>query len=134
MTGFWFPPTSFVEQLSSNGRNNAFRIRIKRGPYQAAVYAQELFEFGYKWRRLHVFLNKREMELMSHEIEVQAAVLFYGVDEVQYRRREAGGMPAYPWLKGLSPVVIEQEMLDRSVAAREWVQKRRAKIKRAVSA
>lgn len=98
------PATTIVDLEGRNATNNIFRIKIDPDtPYPAAVWTQERYESRYKlgslihplrlFRRLFKTEEfKRELELMGHEIEVQAAVVFYGALEIDYRLREAQGM------------------------------------------
>lgn len=87
--------TKVRDQLdrNANASNNLFRILMKRGlgKYASAIWAQEYFEVLLK--RINILKHKKlefrnEMELMSHEVEVQIAVT-RGADEVQYRNLEA---------------------------------------------
>jgi hypothetical protein len=73
--------------------------------------------------QLHVV--QRRKELMSHEIEVQAAVLLYGADADAYRLREAGGMASYAWLKTMTAERITAAMKRHTPAAARWVRRNR---------
>lgn len=79
---------------------------------------------------------QRQKELMSHEIEVQAASVLYGVDPNSYRIVEVSAMVAavergsYPWLRGISKADITFEMIQRASDARAWVYKKRAFLER----
>ena len=61
---------------------------------------------------------QRRKELMSHEVEAQAAALLYGGDVAAYRlgevgdrgHPERGGMVTYPWLNGISERAIYERM------------------------
>ena len=70
------------------------------------------------------------MEITGHEIEVQAAVEFYGVDEGVYRAREVAQMHrGYDGLfKHMTAAQIEARMLDRKAEALHFVSANRSKI------
>ena len=97
-------------------------------PYRAAVWAQEAFEATQKISPInlmrYIFQRKyrRELELMGHEIKVQAAVLIYKQDEKMYRSKEAYVMSvAYSEFGGYSSSYIKNLMLERRAQARDWV-------------
>jgi hypothetical protein len=125
--------TVFVDELDgANARSQGLTIWIKRGiKCIAAVWAQEYFEVYY--RLSHPFgvlfsRNKtfREMELQSHEIETQAAVEYYEMDEEAYRLKEAKDMKkGYNWFYGMSVKEITESMLQRKHSALEWIHKNR---------
>lgn len=82
----------------ANGRNWPCFVAMNTGcDYRQAVRAQELYESEVK-RWIPVFLytrthaGQRWLELMGHEIEVQKAVREYGVNEHDYRLKEASSM------------------------------------------
>ena len=64
----------------------------------AAVAAQELYESRHKMNPVNLLRrtfdddHRRDMEIMGHEVEVQASVLIYGADEASRRAREAASM------------------------------------------
>lgn len=70
-------------------------------------------------------LRKREMELVSHEIESQLAHHMYGRALVDYRREESRRMTGYDHLQGMTPSKIEFEMARRSTTAAKWISKYR---------
>lgn len=122
-----------VERTSikgANGRNWPLYVEIDpKVPYHKAVLAQEIWESIHKalpWNAIKARSKKgkREMEYMGHEIEVQAAVLLYGVAEATYRHAEAERMQAgYSGLFEGQPV--ERELAARRSEAREWVRDNR---------
>lgn len=66
---------------------------------------------------------QRRKELMSHEVETQAAALLYGANVAAYRAHEAGGMPSYAWLKDMSREEIERRMEANSGKALRCVRR-----------
>jgi hypothetical protein len=125
----------------ANGRNWPGFFVVQRDlPAARAVWAQELYEAGWKWRRLPLLLVlvpigrlvprvaaawKRPLELMGHEIEVQAEVRLLNLDadgERQARLREARALrDHYPSFEGMSEGRIISDMLDRRETATRWV-------------
>jgi len=94
--------TRVVDDLDSNARNWPGYILIKRGiKHSAAVWAQEFYEAQLKLNPVNtlkvVFSSdfRRDMEIMGHEIEVQAAVAIYDVNEEVYRSKEARDLTRY---------------------------------------
>lgn len=71
--------------------------------------------------QLHVV--QRRKELMSHEVEAQAAGLLYGADVAAYRTHEAGGMLAYAWLGGMSREEIALRMEANAGKALRYVRR-----------
>ena len=122
---------------SANGRNWPGIVVIHPdAPFKAAVWAQEAYEAQAKLNPL-TFLRtrlskseRRDMEITGHEIEVQAAVEFYGVNESIYRAREAAQMQrGYDGLfRGMTLAQIEARMLDRKAEALHLVSANRSKI------
>lgn len=118
-----------VEKVSikgANGSNWPLYVEIDtKAAYWRAVLAQEIWEAIHKvlpWNLIRSRSKKgrRDMEYMGHEIEVQAAVLLYGVAEATYRKAEAERMQAgYSGLFDGQPV--ERELAKRRSKAREWV-------------
>lgn len=125
--------------VGANGRNwPCFAMLDPDAPLPAAVLAQEAWEAMHKANPLNMLRtrisarHRRAMELMGHEIEVQAAALIYGMSPARYRAREAevlrsgyGGLFA-----GMGPSEIVAEMAARSAEARAWVQTRRDWLRR----
>lgn len=68
---------------------------------------------------------QRRKELMSHEIERQAAVQLYGVDPEAYLDHEAGGMSGYAWLRGTSLAEIKDGMRRHTRGALRWFSRNR---------
>ena len=68
---------------------------------------------------------QRRKELMSHEIERQAAVQLYGVDPEAYLDHEAGGMSGYAWLRGMSLAEIRDGMKAHTRGALRWLKRNR---------
>ena len=123
----------------SNGRNwPGFVILGKDIERPAAVAAQEIWEARHKLNPLALLQvltskdSRRKMELMGHEVEVQACVIIYGQSEIVARKREAVAMHnGYDGLfRHMSPLKIEAEMRKRSDKARAWVQANLREIKR----
>lgn len=84
-----------------NARNNPLFIVIREDiEHFNAVLDQEMFECEQKkWIHKMIYCSytkqgQKKLELMGHEIEVQSAVLHYGVDEEVYRKKEAESMRA----------------------------------------
>jgi hypothetical protein len=119
----------------SNAFNSQLYIQVDpKVPCPKAVLAQELYECLYKINPIKVIYSKtgkgaRELETMSHEVEVQAAVELYGVDEAGYRRKEAVGMAAfYPFFKGFSADTLVEQMERKTPQAKAWLKRNRNKL------
>lgn len=114
----------------ANGLNRPLHVIIDPTvPYYKAVLAQEVWESIHKTNPINLFKSRskrgqRELELMGHEVEVQAAVLLYGVNEKEYRAKEAKSMTGYKQFKGFSARSIERDMTKRTQAARKWLNRR----------
>lgn len=67
---------------------------------------------------------QRRKELMSHEVEAQAAALLYGDGVAAYRAHEAGGMGGYAWLRGMSAGEIVRRMEANAGKALRYVRHR----------
>ena len=110
----------------ANGKNKPLYVQIDPTvPYYKAVLAQEVWESIHKTNPINLIRSRtkkgqRDMELMGHEVEVQAAVLLYGITESTYRRIEAETMQrGYGGIfKGVD---VETEMAKLSGKARAWV-------------
>lgn len=124
-----------VEKTSlkgANGKNRPLYVQIDTtADYWRAVLAQEIWESIRKTNPYHLVRSRsddgqRELELVGHEIEVQAAVMLYDVDEREYRKAEAGRMRAgYGGIfKGRD---VEASMVKHTPLAREWVRKNRSR-------
>jgi len=146
----YFPPTWLVEgdphALGFNGQNGPFTIKIARAaPDPAAVWAQERYEWGFKWRwgiafaapfaaaAVHLMfwplllaafavalwvpkLLQRQMELRGHAIEVAVSVALYGRNVEQAELREIRSLLTYPPFKNNSPERVTAEIK----ALRAW--------------
>lgn len=85
----------------ANGRNwPGFVMLDPRAHYKAAILAQEWYEAVYKlnpWHAFRVLVSdnaKRRMEIIGHEMEVQAAHEIYNAPVGKYRWKEAERMKA----------------------------------------
>lgn len=120
----------------ANGRNwPGVVILNPDAQLPAAVLAQEWWEAVWKLNPLNLILRflpryRRRMEVMGHEVEVQAAALIYGLDATAYRQAEAARMQrGYAGLfDGWPTMRIEAEMRRNSHRATRWVAKRRRKL------
>lgn len=113
------PPTA------SNARNSLSRgIRIYEQPHSstfAAVAAQEIFETEYKMRGLAARLNKRDMELISHEIEALVASRYGGMDFAAFEAKEAYTLTLYSAFRGMSQAEILERMRAARPIAESWI-------------
>ena len=116
----------------ANGRNwPGLVILSPHAPYPAATWAQEAWEAEYKMnpiRLLRVKLDRsvlREMEIMGHEVEAQAAAIVYGRDAERYRTNEARAMiRGYDGLfAGVSAEDLADRMKDCAPEASRWVRR-----------
>jgi hypothetical protein len=126
----------------ANGRNWPGIVIIDpAAEMRAAVWAQEMYEATWKlnpWnllRRTFTARGREEMEIMGHEVEVQAAVLLYGVDAIEYRSLEVWALSHYKGLWRSIPVQdrprhITGLMVDVSDKAKAWVQTNLDQIRR----
>ena len=112
----------------ANGRNSILYVQMDPdAPMYKAVLAQEIYECLYKVDPINLIRSRttkgqRDMELMGHEVEVQAAVMLYGVKEAQYRRAEASAMQTgYDCFKGMELPEIVDAMADKTIEAQKWV-------------
>lgn len=126
-----------------NGLNGpGFVVIDPDAPYPAAVWAQEAWESQHRltnpvnwiatmwpFRKIDPSPTRR-MEIMGHEVEVQAAVLIYGVDANWYRDSEARAMRrGYGGLFSSTPLDdLIEAMKARSDDARQWVRRHRSQI------
>jgi hypothetical protein len=116
------------------GRNWPLYVEIDdSAPEWRATLAQEIWESIHKTNPINYFRvrsksGQRELELMGHEVTVQAAVMLYGVAEGSFRKTEAHSMSwAYPELFG--GVDVESELAKRRSKAREWVRDNKERFK-----
>ena len=135
------PPiyTKLVKIDGANGRNWPGIVHLDpEAPYRAAVWAQEAYEATYKLNPVNAlkirFSSKarRKMEILSHEIEVQATVLVYAKNAKAIRWREAASMQrGYNGLFAeMTQVRIEQLMLAHQATANRWVRQNLKQIKK----
>ena len=132
-----FPFTFVLRLRGANGRNWPGIVVIDPDAEQpGAVWAQEAYEALHKLNPINLLrvrlsrAARRDMEIMGHEIEVQAAALFYGADLVSRRRQEAATMHAgYDGLfSGVSPERIAFAMRWKSSQATAWVERNSRRI------
>lgn len=125
------PITFFKKNTEYNGRNwPGVVIMRKNHPQGAAIWAQEAYEARYKLNPINFIKSRtssgcRKMEILSHEIETQAAVILYGVNENEYRNKEARTLSTkYKHaFDGMTQENIIIEMLAVSAKAKRWVEK-----------
>jgi hypothetical protein len=114
------PPTA------SNARNSLSRgIRLYEKPHSstfAAVAAQEIFEMDFKRNGgLAARLNKRDMELISHEIEALVASRYGGFDFAQFEAKEAYTLTLYRQFRGMPRDEILARMRAMRPIAERWL-------------
>lgn len=118
---------------NANGRNWPGVVVLDRGyKFPAAVLAQEWYEAIYKLNPVNLIKIKtsknalREMEIMSHEIEVRAEVLIYGSDTIAARNREVKSMiNGYDGLfKNYDSSSLYAKLRSKAYVARLWVNER----------
>ena len=124
-------PIIITRRLSGrNARNWPGLVILGKGiRYPAAVCAQEVYESRWKLNPVNMLRHnfseaaRREMEIMGHEIEVQAAARIYGAAEGAYRTKEAAAMiRGYDGLfQGFSAGGLEAAMAAKADQARRWV-------------
>jgi len=135
----WNPAVKWKPLQNKNGENGLFHIAVDPNARHArAVLAQEIAERRWRWSHgfgvpgLQLILQRipavnRAMELWGHEVEVQAAVLIYGVNENQKRNSEAWVMAnsdGYEFkTAGWDTDRVEAQMLKRSAKAAKWVRR-----------
>jgi len=105
--------------------------------YAAAIWAQEYFEIKHKRANFFKAITRnkeflRDMEIRSHEIETQVAVMLGG-DEKKYRAKEARAVVRYPQFKGsgIEASGIELAMLHKRAEALRFISKHKSKIMKA---
>ena len=134
-----FPLTIRRRLRRANATNwPGFIILDPAAPQPAAVWAQEAYEALHKLNPINLVLTRlsrsarREMEIMGHEVEVQAAVAVYGDVEGARRMREAVSMtPRYGGLfKSMGEKSLERAMAARADDARRFVERHRRSIER----
>jgi len=138
--GARFPITTYgasFDEPRTQAANVAGRIWMRDGlRYPAAVWAQECYEAekklipGYGW--LHVFSPavRRRLEIIGHEVETQAAVRLYGVDEHDYRQTEATDMIGYySEFRDFHAHGLARAMETVAPQAKAWVEKNESRIR-----
>lgn len=133
------PFTRLKAIRGANARNwPGFVLLDPDAPYRAAVWAQEAWESRYKLNPVNLIRSRlsrryrRRMEIMGHEVEVQAAAQVYGRPARSYRTAEAARMRAgYDGLfDGLTAAQLIEAMLSVSADATRWVRRNRKSIER----
>lgn len=143
LVGFLVLPVGRWRALEGRNARNwpGFFLVDPSAPCPAAVWAQELYEARAKWRGLPVLgplfaigrlsprlaVAMRRIELMGHEVEVQAEVRLRGLDadgERMARLREARSLAThYRAFRGWPEGRIIGAMLDRREDAKRWVKR-----------
>ena len=131
-------PITLTRSLrGANGRNWPGLVLLDPdAPLRAAVWAQEAYEARYKLNPVNLIRvrfskrARREMEIMSHEIEAHAAAVIYARPLAAYRRAEAAAMRSgYDGLfASMPPDAIYEAMADRAAEAARWVRRNLRKI------
>lgn len=126
---------------STNAQNNPFRVWIAapqffRRESWLGVLGQEVYEFRYKWTRLHLtyFVTRlrEEMELRGHAVECAIAASEgrnlhdYEWDEAQSLVSPQSSYARKGMFKGMSAPEVMDELIARRPLARAWVAKHRA--------
>jgi hypothetical protein len=123
----FFPIIRQGELEGATGRNWPLLVVMEPdAPMYKAVLAQEIWESIHKTNPINLIRTRsgkgaQELELMGHEVEVQVAVLLYGVKEHEYRKKEAESMKGYSQFKGWDAARIEAGMIEKTNAAQSWV-------------
>lgn len=116
----------------ANGRNwPGFVVLNPDAPLPAAVLAQEAWEAMHKLNPVNLVRvrfskrARRRMEIMGHEVEVQAAAIVYGKDRHDYRVAEVYRMRGgYDGLfDGLTRSQMRAAMEAQSDEANRWVRR-----------
>ena len=133
-------PITLTRSLrGANGRNWPGLVLLDPdAPLRAAVWAQEAYEARYKLNPINLirvrFSNRarREMEIMSHEIEAHAAAVVYARSLAAHRWAEAKAMrDGYDGLfAGIPAVAIVEAMTARRTEAARWVRRNRKFLER----
>lgn len=129
LAGCGNPRVEVTELDGVAGTNNVFRIKIDpNARCPQGTYAQELWEARFKRspEGLATLVDssaQRRMEIMGHEVETQAAVIYCDADAATYRAEEARDMfLGYQGLfAGTNPGKIAEQMSDKSKEAKRWV-------------
>ncbi|MFV0383862.1 hypothetical protein [Paracoccus sp. (in: a-proteobacteria)] len=133
-------PLIFLRPLrGAHGRNwPGIAVIDPDAPHREAVAAQEIWEAGHKMNPVNLIpvlisrKARRRMEIMGHEVEVQAAALILGRDQTRYRAAEIAAMKrGYGGLfDAMSNRDLRMAMAARSAEARKWVRTNRARLMR----
>ena len=129
------PYTFYVDKLDgANARNNRIRIQMRKtlGLLTGPIWAQEFFEFCYKWKNFIKYLRRnrtpetdRELEVLGHEAEVLANKIINHLTPeqvVDYRKAEAMNMArSYDQFVGFSDEWIYNKMVAVSAQQEKWV-------------
>lgn len=76
---------------------------------------------------------RRGMELLSHAIEIQVAVQYYGFTEEQYRTSEINSLKTYAWLDDMSDEEISKAVQAKYPEARKWIKNNKKLIEKAIN-
>lgn len=134
-------PLTIMRRLKSRNALNwpGLIILDPTAPMRAAIWAQELYESKLRMNPVNALRSmflasfRRKMELTGHEIEVQAAVRFYGSDEVNHRWREARALKSsYDEFRGMTVSEIVRQLRARKRAAQRFVNRHSEEIGRMV--
>ena len=133
-------PITLTRSLrGANGRNWPGLVLLDPdAPLRAAVWAQEAYEARYKLNPINLIRvrfskrARREMEIMSHEIEAHAAAVVYARSLAAYREREIRAMRAgYDGLfADIQAADLRLAMKSVSTEAARWVRRNRNAIER----
>lgn len=133
-------PITILKRLSgANGRNWPGYVQLDPdAPLRAAVWAQEAWESMYKMNPMNLLRvrlsrkYRRRMEIMGHEVEVQAAAMVYGISASKYRMDESGSMKnGYNGLfDSMSRTQLIAAMEAVAPDAARWVRRNRGRIER----
>ena len=133
-------PITLTRRLKgANGRNWPGLVLLHPdAPRRAAVWAQEAWEAMRKLNPINLVKvrlsrrARRRMEVMGHEVEVQAAALVYGLSASTYRVAEAARMRT--GYDGLFAAVSAPQLVAAMEAvsddASRWVRRNRNAIER----
>ncbi len=139
MTLISLPVTRLKRLTGANGTNWPGYVQLDPdAPHRAAVWAQEAWEAMHKLNPINLIRvrlsrrARRRMEIMGHEVEVQAAALVYARSLAAYRRAEATAMrDGYDGLFSAVPAAaIVEAMAARGTEAARWVRRNRNAIER----
>ena len=130
--------TKLVKLDGANGRNWPGVVYLDpEAPYRAAVWAQEAYEANWRLNPVNALKvrfsskERRRMNLLSHEIEVQATALVYAKNPKTIRCLEVISMQrGYNGLFAeMTQGRINQLMLAHQDTANRWVRQNLKQIK-----